>query len=90
MAKKKVEVKEVDVRTNTQEMYSFYDRDEILRLYKVVTATHEDMESIYHLFKKYIIPNAPMYRTDCNCSTSISKYYQRLLEYYSENSNKFN
>ena len=71
------------------DMYSKYDQDEILRLYKVVVARHEDMESIYRLFKKYIIPNAPMYNTSCNCTTSISKYFQRLLEWYSVNANKF-
>ena len=84
MAKKK------DLRENPEEMYSFYDRDEILRLYKVVTATREDMDSIYRLFKKYIRPNAAPYRTDCNCGTSISKYYQLLLEFYAANSQKFN
>jgi hypothetical protein len=83
MAKKK------DSRENPDEMYSFSDSDEILRLYKVVIATQQDMDSIYHLYKKYLVKNAAMYRTDCNCSISISKYYQKLLEWYSENSKLF-
>lgn len=61
------------------------DSKEMARLAKVAIATHEDCESIYHLFKKYINPQAPMYRTDCNCYTSISNYWQLLMEYYSKN-----
>lgn len=68
-------------------MYSVEDQTEILRLYKVAVATQSDMDSIYHLFKKYIRPNAVMYQTNCNCSTSIGAYYQLLLEFYSTNTN---
>lgn len=71
-------------------MYSKQDQDEILRLAKVAVATQADMDSIYELFKKYIRPNAVMYQLSCNCNTSISKYYQLLLEWYSENADKFN
>lgn len=68
-------------------MYSVEDQTEILRLYKVVVATQNDMDSIYHLFKKYIRPNATQYQTNCNCSTSIGAYYQLLLDWYSVNTN---
>lgn len=71
-------------------MWSKEDQDEILRLAKVAVATQADMNSIYELFKRYVRPNAVMYEINCNCSTSISKYYQLLLEFYSENANKFN
>ena len=71
-------------------MWSKEDQDEILRLAKVAVATQADMDSIYELFKRYIRPNAVMYQINCNCSTSISKYYQLLLEFYSENADKFN
>jgi hypothetical protein len=71
-------------------MYQKEDQDEILRLAKVAVATQSDMDSIYYLFKKYIRPNAVMYQVNCNCSTSIAKYYQLLLEWYSENNQKFN
>jgi hypothetical protein len=70
-------------------MYSVEDRVEILRLAKVAVATQADMDSIYELFKRYIRPNAVMYQISCNCNTSISKYYQLLLEWYSENADKF-
>jgi len=53
-------------------------------------ATKNDMDSIYELFKRYIRPNAVMYQTNCNCNTSISAYYQLLIEWYSGNANKFN
>lgn len=70
-------------------MYSKEDQTEILRLAKVAIATQDDIDSIYELFKKYVRPNAAMYQISCNCSTSISKYYQLLLEWYSENNSKF-
>jgi len=71
-------------------MYQQADRDEILRLAKVAVATQADMDSIYELFKKYVRPNAAMYQVSCSCSTSISRYYQLLIEWYSENADKFN
>ena len=64
------------------------DKIEILRLAKVAVATRQDCDSIYHLFKKYINANAGMYRTDCNCYTSISNYWKLLIEFYSENNSK--
>ena len=71
-------------------MYSKQDQNEILRLAKVAVATQHDMDSIYELFKRYIRPNAVMYQTNCNCNTSISAYYQLLIEWYSKNADKFN
>ena len=71
-------------------MFNKEDQDEILRLAKVAVATQQDMNSIYELFKKYIRPNAVMYQVNCNCSTSISAYYQMLIEWYSNNADKFN
>lgn len=65
------------------------DREEILRLYKVSTATQQDMDSIYHLYKKYINPVAVMYQLNCRCHTSISHYYQTLLDFYSDHPEKF-
>jgi hypothetical protein len=72
------------------QQYSKEDQDEILRLAKVAVATQADMNSIYELFKRYIRPNAAMFQTNCNCNTSISAYYQLLIEWYSQNASKFN
>jgi len=69
--------------------YDKLDQQEILRLYKVAVATKEDMESIYHLLKKYVRPNAAPYILNCNCLQSISAYYNVLLEWYSSNSDLF-
>lgn len=63
------------------------DKVECRRLAKVAVATVADCDSIYSLFKKYINPNAGMYRTDCNCYNSISNYWQLLMEFYSKNAN---
>ena len=70
--------------------YDKKDQIEILRLFKVGNATQIDMDSIYHLLKKYVRPNAAMYILNCNCQQSISAYYQALLEWYAGNADKFN
>jgi hypothetical protein len=69
--------------------HSNRDASEILRLAKVAVAVQSDMDSIYELYKKYIKPKAIMYRLNCNCSTSLSRYYQTLLEWYSSNGSLF-
>lgn len=71
-------------------MYDEKDKIEILRLYKVGNASQSDMDSIYHLLKKYVRPNAAPYILNCNCQQSISAYYQALLEWYSNNTDLFN
>lgn len=71
-------------------MYSVSDQQEILRLFKVGNATKVDMESIFHLLKKYVRPNAAPYILNCNCSQSISAYYHELLNWYSANTELFN
>jgi hypothetical protein len=71
-------------------MYSVEDQEEILRLFKVGNATQKDMESIYHLLRKYVRPNAAPYILNCNCSQSISAYYHELLNWYSSNTELFN
>lgn len=70
-------------------LYSVEDKVEILRLFRVAVATQMDMDSIYHLYKKYINKNAVMYQVNCKCHTSIANYYQQLLDYYSDNAEKF-
>lgn len=70
-------------------IYDKLDQIEILRLFKVGNATQADMDSIYHLLKKYVRPNAAMYILNCQCQQSISAYYQALLEWYSSNTDKF-
>jgi len=70
-------------------MFSIEDRNEILRLFRVAVATQEDMDSIYHLYQKYINEKAIMYQINCKCHTSIANYYQTLLDYYSDNVEKF-
>jgi hypothetical protein len=81
--------KEKVVELKPEDMFYPGDRVEILRLAKVAVASHDDMESIYHLYKKYIKANAPRYKINCTCPTSIGAYYQKLLDWYSENGSNF-
>jgi hypothetical protein len=69
--------------------FSVEDKNEILRLFRVAVATQEDMDSIYHLYKKYINDKAIMYQINCKCHTSIANYYQTILDYYGDNAEKF-
>jgi len=70
-------------------MFSKEDKEEILRLFRLAVATQMDMDSIYHLYKKYINENAVMYKINCKCNSSIASYYQGVLDYYSHNAEKF-
>ena len=74
-------------KVNKEYLMSEEDKAECRRLAKVAVATGSDCDSIYTLFKKYINPQAGMYRTDCNCYTSISNYWQLLMEFNSQNAN---
>lgn len=85
MAKKKV----VENVLGPDDKFYSGDREEILRLFKVAVASQSDMDSIYRLYKKYIKPNAAMYKTNCTCPTSIGAYYQSLLDWYGENGHQF-
>jgi len=70
-------------------MFSVEDKEEILRLFRIATASQMDMDSIYHLYKKYINPKAVMYQINCKCNSSISSYYQGVLDFYADNAEKF-
>jgi hypothetical protein len=83
MKKKKIEPIVED------EKFSNADALEILRLFKVAVATSDDLESIFKLYKRYINPGASTYSINCNCSISISRFYQELLDWYSQNANQF-
>lgn len=74
---------------NPNRMFSVEDGQEILRLFRVAVASQQDMDSIYHLYKKYINPKAVMYQINCKCHTSIASYYQGVLDFYSDNADKF-
>lgn len=87
--KKQIEVQQIEQPLDPNRMWSNIDKQEIMRLFKVAIATQKDMDSIYHLFKKYVNPNARMYVTNCNCGGSINQYWRSLLTFYSDNSQKF-
>lgn len=70
-------------------LYPYKDAEEIRRFYKIVNASPADMESIYEMYKKYVKPNARRFVTNCKCPSSISAYYQNLLEWFNKNSHLF-
>jgi len=86
MAKKKVNVEEYK---DPNRLWSVEDGKEIYSFYKIATATREQMDRIYHFYKKYVKPNARQYITNCKCGSSISAYYKGLMDWYSNNANRF-
>jgi hypothetical protein len=70
------------IKLEVEKSFSSEDSTEILRLCKVATTTQGDIDSIFHLYKKYISPGTTTYSTTCNCSTSITKYWMDLKELY--------
>ncbi len=82
----KVSKKQEEVQTG---LYPKEDAEQIQRLWKVVRVDNAEMEMIYNLYKKYINPNAARYAVNCNCHTSISNYWRTLLDWFSNNGDKF-
>jgi hypothetical protein len=83
--KNKKEIKEeVDNQTEI-------DKQEILRLHKIISPTSGDMNSIYELYKKYVDTTARAYNTNgCNtCGNSIVNYWRGLLNWFNVNRNIF-
>jgi len=64
------------------------DRNEIIRLHRIVSPTGGDMDSIYRLYKKYVDPTARQYNTNgCQtCGNSIVNYWRKLCEWWRYNS----
>lgn len=75
------------IKTNKQ-----IDKENILRLFKIVSPTQADMELIFKLYKKYVEPNAinPRYGGCNSCGNSIVTYWKKLSVWYMNNSDKLN
>lgn len=77
------------IEKDPNRMFATEDSEKIRRFYRVATATREDMDEIYFFYKKYLNANARPYLTNCKCGSSISTYYQQLMDWYSKNADKF-
>lgn len=68
------------------------DKNEILRLAKIVSPTPTDITSIYNLYCKYVKPGAPFPNINGRCSScgnSITKYWRELINWFNNNQDKF-
>lgn len=72
------------------ESFTKADADKIQSFYKIATASRQEMDEIFSMYKKYVNPNARPYITNCKCGSSISAYYQKLLNWFESNRSKFN
>jgi len=63
------------------------DRNEIIRIHRIISPSGADMESIYQLYKKYVDPNARQYNTNgCQtCGNSIVTYWRNLCNWWRTN-----
>jgi hypothetical protein len=86
MAKKKIEE---EVQLDPDRMWSIEDSRRIERLYKVAVASEEDINDIYNMYKKYVKPGARPPVRNCKCPSSVAKYYENLLNWFSANRSKF-
>ena len=55
---------------------------EIFRLEDIADPSHEDMESIFALYKTFINPDLLLYKKDCECSNSITNLYRQLMSWF--------
>jgi hypothetical protein len=85
MAKKKTE----EITLDPNRMYSLEDKNEIMRLFKIVNASQSDIDSIHSLYKKYIKSNARPPSTSCNCKGSVSHYWGEIKDFWSKNGHLF-
>jgi len=78
---------EIDLELQQKEA----DKQEILRIHRIISPTGGDMQSIYNLYKKYVDPTARPYSTNgCQtCGNSIVNYWRGLTAWYRDNQNKF-
>ena len=67
------------------------DKNEILRLMKIVNPSSGDMGSIFELYKKYINPRAMNYTiSGCQtCGNNIANYWRQLGQWYNSNKDMF-
>lgn len=70
--------------------YPQEDLDNMLKLFKHVGPLYsEQQEFIYQMLRKYIDPNHWRPMASCNCSMSYAVAFNKLREWVSQNSNKF-
>lgn len=89
MAKKSKEEPELIVKTTEPDMFTLGDKNTMLGLWKVVAPTSEQVNQIIDLYRKYVNPNQPVSRDCGGCGGGLSKLYEGLRTWYSENVNKF-
>lgn len=71
-------------------MYSREDAINISSLARVVSPTFDQMESIFHMHKKYINPSVTTYTSSCStCGNSIVVLWRLLINWYNTNSSLF-
>jgi len=68
------------------------DKNEILRLAKIVSPTPTDISSIYNMYCKYVKPGAPMPSVNSRCAScgnTIVKYWRELIQWFNNNQSLF-
>lgn len=66
------------------------DAEQMLKLFRHVGPFYQEQQDlIYNMIRKYMDPNAPRPVAGCNCPQSYANAFNRLRDWYSQNSIKF-
>jgi hypothetical protein len=84
MAKSKKQIEEVK-----ETLYPAQDASDMLVLFKTAAPTNQQVARVMELYRKYINPNQPGYRSCGACDGTYSKIFSALREWYSKNASKF-
>lgn len=70
-------------------MYTLDDKKTMLALWKTATLAPGQVAQVIELFRKYVNPNQPVSRGCGGCNGGLTKLYDGLRDWWSQNSSKF-
>ena len=68
--------------TIQESLFTEEERVELERILTLVRLTKQDMESIFHLYKKFINPHLKIYNVGCKCQNNITRLQEKLIDFY--------
>lgn len=89
MAKKKQEEPIVPSEPVQDPFYTIDDKNFMVGIWKVAAPTTMQAERVLELYRKFVNPNQPYFRSCGACDGTYSKIFALLREWYGKNSHKF-
>lgn len=69
--------------------YSLEDKQFLSTIFRVAAPTQMQLDHILFLYKKYVNPTQPPYRSCGACDGTFMKIFGGLRDFWSQNSSKF-